>query len=279
MVTETKASPEAADKASPAAGAPATPPAPVTEPKSAPTEPAKAPPEGYVPIKDLDELKTALGRQSNEVGDLRRQLAEREALANHWQTTAQQLGGLVKEKEDPEIRAYNNYQRVIADNPYDAAAIAEAQRVWLDERDVKRDRRTLEASMRAQQIQSDLPNAARMLGLQDPNAAMSTLNQLGPLSPSEAAIVLLRRNGKLKDYVEAETKAEREARERAEALRSIDPGGGRSVPGSRGKTFAIPFEEWAELTTAAKKRIRSMPENVVITGAPAHFDSNDTSLD
>lgn len=211
-------------------------------------------PSQTITKEQYDAAVKAMNEAQRQRAEYERQMAELSTQANQYREMAQVAAGVVKQQTDPVAAAEAELNRILEEDSYNTPAIVAAQR-RLYAAEKQRDQQSLiQQITQMQRIQSDLPKAGEMLGIQDHNALSQQLTSVHQsLTPAELAVVALHRKGKLADFVSAEQRAREEKARQAEALKSLGgSGGGRVVPGSLSAGPAKKKVDWISYRTASK---------------------------
>lgn len=266
MTTELETKPPVADPGQAAPDAPANPPqdAGATGQQPPAGAPASVSREEFETLrKQNEDILRGMNAAQRDAADLR---AERDL----YQRQAQAAAGVLPAR-DPEAAAWDRFQ---------SSGSFDDLKTYQDLREQRLAQNIRASVLSEQRLMSSMPVARDMLGVADDAAAARQLQGVHQtLTPEELAVVHLRRQGKLNDWIAEEQKAkERRAREAGLSGPAGFGSPGRSVPGMPGNGKEIvefPFTEWAQLTPEAKARFRSDPKtDFVVTGAPRHFDPN-----
>ena len=222
-------------------------------------EPSAPPQEPSQPVVTQEQYDAAV-RGMNEA---QRNAAESLQSAQRYEGIARAAVGKLEEKEKPAETAWSQFEE---SQGLDSAALLR----HLDGREdriVKKAAATARADLQIEQALDVLRPVG--IGSRDElERFASTVNT------EEFKLIKLHRDGKLRETFAAEDAALETKRKTAESLKAIDGiGGGRAVPGQGAPAVGtIPYEDWVTFNDAAKERHRTSDQEIVITGAPKHFD-------
>jgi len=259
--------------------------APVTEevkPAGATDAGTETPPAEAPQPSVTQEQYDAAVRGMNEA---QRERAAMEQERNQYQGLAQQAAGVVQQQTDPVGAAQVQLDQLVNEQYYGPEVEAARQRLY-DAKLAQATQQSMQQAAYMHRVQSEMPEAQRLLQLNDQNVTANALNQhLQNMTPTQIARSMLDVQGKLGDVHAAEHKAKQDAAADAQLLGTLRAGGGRQVPGATqgAPSKFIYFEDWASLNDEAKNRYRNSDEaiEIVFTDAagrrvetPAGFDPN-----
>ena len=256
----------------------ATPDAPVvtTPPAGSDPDAPVAPAPVVAPSQeDFEALKQKYDASVQGMNEAQRNAAAAQAAYEQQLRIAQAAQGQVQQYEDPVKAAWDDY--VAAKDSYEPGAADAAMLRWADARDQQNAQRIRDEVLQTTRLQQSLPRAQEMLGVKDPQLAVSELQQVQQtLTPEDLALIRLHRQGKAGEYLsEKQTRREELARQ-ASLLTSMSQGSpGRGVPGPAGEPpTTIDFADWALLDEKTKQELRDSDQEVAVVNGPAHFDPN-----
>ena len=206
--------------------------------------------------KDATEAARKIQEQGQELADLRNTYAQTAAQRDQYHQAALNALGHVQATQDPVEAARQKWAE--ADTGYDREAATVARLEY--DRTLQADtlQKAQQQAVQTAQMQASFPQAQKMLGVTDQNAAAQRLRDIhSSLTFEELALIDLDRRGKLNETLAARQEARETEAAKAEALRSLVQPGGRAVLGSLEQTQQTEtveswnFDMWNKETRAA----------------------------
>lgn len=236
-----------------------------------PSKPRTEPSKQFTP-EQYEAAVRAMNDAQRKAADLERQNALLNEIAEQHRKV-QDAFGPRQQQQDPEESAMQKY--MAARENYDVAAEAAALRELNAARDQKLRQSMMNDVIRQQRLLQSMPVAQQMLGVKDENLASQQLAHIyQSMTPDEIALVALKRQNKIAEWVATQQEESERKRQQAEALRALPGlGGGGRVPGAGApKAKAMPYETWLAGSEEAKQAWRDADEELLIIGAPPGFD-------
>ena len=237
--------------------------------------------------EQIDALKTQTADAVKGMGEAQRNAAQavqdRDTAVGHaqrFQQMAQVAAGVAQSAVDPTQQAWAKIRaaREGYGEESDRAEESAFQELFGVQRQAIRTE-VLQESVQAQQMISELPDAANMLQCTQQEAAqrLGALNLPVTIPLKQKALILLDQQGTAKDWFDRRDRAAEDRAAQATTLASLG-----QVDGARGTIgvnttprLEVDFTtQWCVGSKPYRDRLRAMDEEIVIVGAPEGFDPN-----
>jgi len=233
------------------------------------TTPASDPAQESSQTVDIEKYNAAV-REMNEKQQLaaerERQLESERAEKAQYQRALAEFGARHVEQTDPLAAARAKLAE--AHESFDPVAISNAT-IEFNRAERASEMDKLKQTMAYEQrVQREMPEAAKIMGVNDVQAAQAEMQRIAQnLTPTQLAVLKRYEEGTLGDLLTEQNAAKEERKRAAEFFKSTETaGGGRSVPGSQ-RTSNVKYmssADWATLNDAAKQRWKDGPDELVI---------------
>ena len=241
------------------------------ETQTPPTQPVQP---STISQEQHDAAISGMNKAQEEAATLRAQRELLQSQLSQHQNALAQFGTQHVQNQDPIAAA--EAQLATARESFDPVQISDATL-----RLAGAQRQSEMAQMRQQllyeqKVNNEMPNAAKILGVNDMAAAQVQLANVGKtLTPTELAIVQRWRDNTIGELIDAKNKQQSDEQERAKFFTSLsEPGGARRVPGSHDQQVdgQISYWQWLAGSEEFREGQRNSDKNIQVTGAPPGFD-------